>query len=297
MRIFFPSYYNEFKCIAEKCRHSCCVDWEIGVDDDTMKKYNSLKGELGEEIRAKIADEATIGLCPDGRCPFLDAQGLCRIISSLGDEYTSRICREHPRFYHRIGDRVEGGIGLSCEEAARIVLSSNGFAKMIEVERDAEVADESDFDTVIHREYIYSILSSGYSYREKLSKIAERYNIDLSFDQDHWREVFMELEYLDGDMADMFKVGKTEDRPQLQAYLTRFLAYLVFRHVSIAENYDNLRARVGFCLLITAVLENMVAEREVTFGEICNCARLISEEIEYSEDNTAALVFEMECIL
>lgn len=297
MRIFFPSYYNEFKCIAEKCRHSCCVGWEIGVDDDTMKKYNSLKGEFGEEIRAKIADEATIGLCPDGRCPFLDAQGLCRIISSLGNEYTSRICREHPRFYHRVGTRIEGGIGLSCEEAARIVLSSNGFAKMIEVERDAEVADESDFDTLTHREYIYSVLSAGGSYREKISIIAEKYNIDLSFDPDHWREVFMELEYLDGNMADMFAVGKTEERPELQVYLTRFLAYLVFRHVSIADRYDNLRARVGFCLLLTAVLENMAVERETDFAEICESARLISEEIEYSEDNTAALIFEMECIL
>lgn len=297
MRIFFPSYYSDFKCIAEKCRHSCCVGWEIGVDDDTMKKYNSLKGELGEEIRAKIADEATIGLCPDGRCPFLDSQGLCRIISSLGDEYTSRICREHPRFYHRVGTRIEGGIGLSCEEAARIVLSSNGFAKMIEVERDAEVADESDFDTLTHREYIYSVLSAGGSYREKISIIAERYNIDLSFSREYWREVFLSLEYLDGRNTETFSVGKGDERRELQEYFVRFFAYLVFRHVSIADSYDNLRARVGFCLLITAVLENMVAEREVTFGEICNCARLISEEIEYSEENTASLIFEMECIL
>ena len=297
MKVFFPLYYKEFKCIAEKCRHSCCVGWEIGVDDATITKYISLEGELGEEIRSKITDESTVGLCSDGKCPFLDSMGLCRIISSLGEEYTSHICREHPRFYHRIGDRVEGGIGLSCEEAARIIMSSDSFFDFVLTERSVEVADETDFDTVIHREYIYSILSSGYSYREKLSKIAERYNIYLSFDQEHWREVFMELEYLDGDMADMFEVGKTEDRPQLQAYLTRFLAYLVFRHVSIAESYDNLRARVGFCLLLTAVLENMTAERETGFAEICESARMISEEIEYSEDNTAALIFEMECIL
>ena len=297
MTVFFPSYYKEFKCIADRCRHSCCVGWEIGVDDDTMKKYNSLEGELGEEIRSKIKNESTIGLCSDGKCPFLDSVGLCRIISSIGEDYISEICREHPRFYHIVGDRLEGGVGLSCEEAARIILSSDRFAEMIEVERDAEVADESDFDTLTHREYIYSVLSSDLSYREKLSKIAEQYNVDHSFDYEYWRDIFSELEYLKKENADNLTVGKIEKRIENHKYLTRFLAYLVFRHVSVADSFDNLRARVGFCLLLTSVLESMIAERDLTFAEICDCARMISEEIEYSEDNTAALIFEMECIL
>ena len=166
-----------------------------------------------------------------------------------------------------------------------------------EVERDAEAADESDFDTLTHREYIYSVLSSDLSYREKLSKIAEQYNVDHSFDYEYWRDIFSELEYLEKENADNLTVGKIEKRIENHKYLTRFLAYLVFRHVSVADSFDNLRARVGFCLLLTSVLESMIAERDLTFAEICDCARMISEEIEYSEDNTAALIFEMECIL
>ena len=77
--------------------------------------------------------------------------------------------------------------------------------------------------------------------------------------------------------------------------MTRFLAYLVFRHVSVAESQDNLRARVGFCLLLLAIFENMIAEGELTFEEIVESARIVSEEIEYSEDNTASLIFEIEC--
>ena len=54
MSIFFPSYYKDFKCIADKCRHSCCVGWEIDVDDATMEKYKLIEGNMGDDIRAHI---------------------------------------------------------------------------------------------------------------------------------------------------------------------------------------------------------------------------------------------------
>ena len=34
MRIIAPDYYREFHCIADKCRHSCCIGWEIDIDAD-----------------------------------------------------------------------------------------------------------------------------------------------------------------------------------------------------------------------------------------------------------------------
>lgn len=297
MRIFFPSYYNEFKCIAEKCRHSCCVGWEICVDDAAIKRYSTFSDALGEKIRQNITEDSTLRLSDGDRCPFLDCHGLCEIISSLGEDALPEICHQHPRFYHRVVDRLEGGIGMSCEEAARIILSFDAFADFISVDRCAEAADESDFDTLTHREYIYSVLSSDLSYREKLSKISEEYNISPSFDYEYWRDIFSKLEYLREENAESFSVGKQECRIENHKYLTRFLAYLVFRHVSVADSYDNLRARMGFCLLLSSVLENMIAERDLTFADICECARIISEEIEYSEDNTASLIFEMECII
>ena len=33
MRLFAPRYYLDFKCIADKCENSCCVVWEIDVDE------------------------------------------------------------------------------------------------------------------------------------------------------------------------------------------------------------------------------------------------------------------------
>ena len=40
MKYYLPDYYEEFKCIAQKCKHSCCVGWEIDIDDDTLAYYN-----------------------------------------------------------------------------------------------------------------------------------------------------------------------------------------------------------------------------------------------------------------
>ena len=35
MKLYAPGYYKRFACIASKCRHSCCVGWEIDIDPET----------------------------------------------------------------------------------------------------------------------------------------------------------------------------------------------------------------------------------------------------------------------
>ena len=42
MKEVFPNYYKKFKCIKDKCKHNCCIGWEIDIDEDTMDLYNSL---------------------------------------------------------------------------------------------------------------------------------------------------------------------------------------------------------------------------------------------------------------
>lgn len=290
MKLYRPQYCEDFKCIADKCRHSCCIGWEISVDNATFNKYNS----LGREDILCHIHEGQITLCDGGRCPFLCPDGLCRIISELGENYTSQICREHPRFYHRVGDRVEGGIGLSCEEAARIILSSDAYSSFTPCEHTPEIAEETDFDSIPHRDFIYSLLcDKGVSYDKTIDAIEEKYSLKMPIHSAcEWNEILAELEYLDESHREIlvFREGRGEHYDIYR----RFLAYLVFRHVSVAEGYENLRARLGFCLLLTRIFEGLTAESDVSFDCICDLARIISEEIEYSEDNTAELIFEFE---
>ena len=287
MKVYYPFYYNDFKCIADKCRHSCCVGWEISVDEPTLKKYEDL---CNEDILPHI-DDGVIKLCDDGRCPFLCDDGLCIIISRFGEDYTSVICREHPRFYHRTGDRIECGIGASCEEACRLILSSDFYGDFVLKEREVSLSWATDFDAISHREYIYSVLSDGeLTYNEKIELIKEKYSIPEIYTDGEWCEIFDQLEYLDEDHRGIFTLGGVGE---LFDIYCRFLAYLIFRHLSVAENYENLRARLGFCLLVTRLLESFTV-KNVDFNEICDFARIISEEIEYSEDNTDQLIFEFE---
>ena len=31
--------YDDFKCIADKCKFTCCEGWDIGVEVDTYNKW------------------------------------------------------------------------------------------------------------------------------------------------------------------------------------------------------------------------------------------------------------------
>ena len=285
MKIFAPKYYLDFACIADKCSHSCCVGWEIDVDEAARRKYSALRGGYGEEIKKSICgDVPHFALCEGDRCPHLDSRGLCRIICELGEGYLCDICREHPRFYNETARGREVGLGLSCEEACRIILSSDNYAEMTVIGDDGE-ENELFFDSVAEREKIFEILSDRSSpYTERLSIIAKKYDIELA-DID-WTDIINSLEYLEEEHRELF-LGfspNAETSLETEKELERALAYFIYRHASAAENEDEFRAAVGFALFCERLLASIAPN-----DAILDCARIISEEIEYSEDNTDAI--------
>ena len=117
MTIFVPNYYDEFKCIADKCKHNCCIGWEIDVDENTLEKYKKLDKRFGTGILDTICMEDTphFVLCENERCPQLDEKGLCKLISRFGEEALCNICNDHPRFRNYFENFTEMGLGLCCE--------------------------------------------------------------------------------------------------------------------------------------------------------------------------------------
>jgi len=293
MKLYAPKYYKEFKCIADKCCHSCCVGWEIAVDDKTRALYDRLPTDEREEILSHIND-GVICLSCDGQCPFLDEKGLCKIISKYGEEFTSEICREHPRFYNFTGGRAEVGIGASCEEAARIILSSDAYNDMVVM---GEVDDEecSEFDSTDDRRYIYSVLKKeGVSFGEKLRRIKEKYYLsDDLFSAEAVRGYLSELEYLRNEDKELLSVDPIFCGTADSASFERFFAYLVYRHLSASSCFENMRARLCVCIMLLGIYESLLT----TIIDKIECARLISEEIEYSEENIDSLIFNFECEL
>lgn len=90
-----PSIYNDFHCIADRCTFSCCCNWNIVVDDRTMKTYRNdpfiLQG-IDADAGHMRTDEA-------GRCYFLNEQGLCNLVLKYGEEGLCDTCARFPRQY------------------------------------------------------------------------------------------------------------------------------------------------------------------------------------------------------
>ena len=142
MILTFPTFYRDFKCIANRCTDSCCIGWEIDIDSATYDKYRLMPEAFRKNI-AVCDGGAHFVLTKDERCPFLQKDGLCKIILEYSEDMLCDICREHPRFYEWYGNYKDAGVGLCCEEAIRLLLESE---KPLEYET-VETQEISDDDT------------------------------------------------------------------------------------------------------------------------------------------------------
>ncbi len=300
MKLYAPKYYTRFTCIADRCRHSCCIGWEIDVDGDTMQKYAALTAPYAQTIRDSIDTEDTphFRLSTDERCPHLNAQGLCRIILSCGEDYLCDICREHPRFYNDTPYGREVGLGMACEEACRLILSSDDYADMIEVGNAVGEPDGAG-DTTRYREALYTLLADeNVPYPDRLQNIYATAAVSPSLMTDEaWRELLASLEYLDDAHKALF-AGYTSDATTpkgAEKTLERALVYFIYRHCTEAWDEYEYRVSLGLCLFCERLLASMLQNELQT--DAVELARILSEEIEYSEDNTAAIKAALEELL
>lgn len=119
-----PSYYDRFSCIGGACQSTCCASWGIKVDEETYRYYENVPGEFGEYLRKNLEKrdgDVFIRMSSETACPFLDANGLCRIYQTLGEEHMSNICKSFPRVGGICGRVQMLGLDLSCEEVLRLV--------------------------------------------------------------------------------------------------------------------------------------------------------------------------------
>ena len=122
MREIYPPHYAAFHCIAGACPDSCCKEWEIVVDAESVEKYQMVSGELGNRLRQAMitdADGDVIFQEREKRCPFWNAQQLCDIHGGLGEAALCETCRQFPRVTQDYGDFIEYDISPACPEAKR----------------------------------------------------------------------------------------------------------------------------------------------------------------------------------
>ena len=278
MKEVFPNYYKKFKCIADKCKHSCCIGWEIDIDEDTMDLYNSLDGEFAEKIRASIKGEVPHFVLKEGeRCPFLNKSGLCDIILKYGDGAISDICYLHPRFSNFYEDFAETGLGLCCEEAARIILTEQ---EKFNIPLPSEAENVEFFK---ERADVFDILQNrDTTVLKRFEALAEKYHFRFEFSNEELYDFYMSLERLDEPWEDQLEKLKGAEgvsvfeRQDLQIFFEQLACYFVFRHFERG---------IGFALLSCWVLGAICSDCK-NFEQMLDVVRMYSSEIEYSEDNT-----------
>lgn len=163
MKLRYPSYYEQFSCIADRCEDTCCAGWEIDIDDVSYDYYMSMEGAFGEELRRHIKEYETENedvyeshgfvLKEGRRCPFLDDNNLCVIYRELGQEALCDVCTDTPRNYLEYGGDREVALSASCAEAGRLIYGSSEPMRIVEQELEEELDfDESEDELVLAEE-------------------------------------------------------------------------------------------------------------------------------------------------
>ena len=103
-----PNFYDEFHCIADQCSMTCCMQWKIAVDEETVSKWKgtSLDGKKLDASVRKNGREGIIKLDKRGYCPYLK-EGLCRFVTTFGEDMLSETCHTFPREIHEFDELLD----------------------------------------------------------------------------------------------------------------------------------------------------------------------------------------------
>ena len=276
----YPDFYEAFRCTASACRHTCCRGWEIDVDAETAQRYRALPGPLGERLRAAInwsADGASFRLTEDERCPFLRADGLCDLIRAAGTEdILCDVCALHPRFFTEAGGVTLAGVGLSCEEACRLLLSSREPLLFLAEGRAVPLSALAG-GALAPEQLRFSPRTDAAGVRALLDAYARTEPIDA-----RWTA---ELEALRADVPGCARAAEVFLTNYDAAVFDRILHYILYRQLDRLETdgpaalarYAQDAAR--FVFLTAAVT-----------GDLSEALRRWSEQIEYSTENVEILM-------
>lgn len=305
MRVFAPNYYKDFKCIADKCKHNCCIGWEIGIDKNTFELYNSMGGAFGERFKKSIFSDnegCYFILKNDKRCPFLNDNNLCDIILNLGEDKLCDICSDHPRFRNHYSEFAEIGVGMCCEAAAKLILNSEPKTKISQLaENDKELFLTTEEEVFLNfRERVFEILQNReLPVKNRICELLSKCNTDgesLKFAQ--WADVYLSLENLDKNWMRALEITKEnlcKDNfcKELEIPFEQLLIYFVYRHLSDGIYDGMLRERLAFAVLsfnITTEVFGALSEKEILSIQgvelLAEIARMYSSEVEYCEENT-----------
>ncbi len=265
MDIFAPTYYKKFKCSAENCKNNCCIGWEIDIDEDSLSFYKD-KPEIIKHISFEGEPHFILG--ENERCPLLNKNNLCKIINNYGENHLCQICADHPRFRNYYNSRTEIGLGLCCEEAAKLIIDNEFSLIKIDANDNTAFYDSDEELFFAHRNQLF--VMDIYEILELVPDIKiSQLGIFLS-----------SLERLDSKWDELLEClinsGNNLKEIEIIDYIKakNLLNYFIYRHI---YNTD-----IKFCIVCALIILAIN-------NDIYDVARMFSSEIEYSDENIEKL--------
>lgn len=320
MRDIYPDFYREFKCIANRCEDSCCKDWDIDVDSETEKFYNTVNNPLGDKIRSlTYTDEygERVFKSNNGKCPFWNDDMLCDIYIGLGEEHLSRTCANFPRVKIDFGDFRENILSFACPEAARFMLKSDrtsyaDFGGDYELESSEYDEDNMSFLLKARNRSVGLLTNADEPFAYRLADCLE-FNAQVQslldgkepsplaggnadgatafiFDMhkrfeimsDTWKQALDDT----AERADELKISGDFERD-----FEKFALYYIYRYYLEAVNSNDVMysvKRIVCAYFVTGKMDALFAEQGYPLSRMRVLQRY-SKEVEHSYDNTEAL--------
>ena len=309
MKYYEFNYNKKFTCVGSDCKHNCCIGWKIDIDNKTLKKYFNLQ-KFDHKFNQDFFDKNTFKLNKLGRCPFLEDDSLCYVIKKYGEKYLCSTCKAHPRFKNFFSDRVETGLGLYCEESARIILSQKSKMKLELLRQTTTIKKLTTFEKKVlkfRNEVLAVVQNRKLSTCDKIKLLEQKSLIDLTdISYFNWIKIYNSLEKL---LVNEFTFDKlncyknfTDFNNEFEREYEQILSYLTYRHISRAIDNLDLKVRLSFVLLSFKFINQiftLLSQQDTKFSieNLIEACRIYSSEIECSDQNIISLLNTIETLI
>ena len=210
----------------------------------------------------------------------------------MGEDCLCQVCRDHPRFRSFFSNRMEVGIGFTCEEATRIILSSTDKISLIKTskgneEKPLDFTEQKVFE--FRTAFISLIQDRTVPFIKRVENAIKLSNgSGVLSDFNKVKKLFLSFERVENFYKKVKKLTSfTEEiSEELSIYFEHFLVNFAYRHFATA--CDTLEVRgIAISGIISLMLLNsiLVSEKDFSFLSVAELFRQFSTEVEYSNKN------------
>lgn len=250
---------------------------------------------------------------------MLRSDGLCEIALKFGEDSLGYICKMHPRYINEYSNREEYGVGLACEEAARLIMTDEN-PNLYDLKEDvvSETDELAEELIALRKKIIDFVLKNGalgeriagvLRYTEKISPLVANGEYDKAKKVEIKRkpiknersvsnikemlEIFKSLEILDEKWLKMLDNIKLECEAQIVDFdgeLKRIFCYFLYRYFVLYSLDGDMLGAVKLAAVSVILLRGLFSGKSQS--ERIDIAHIYSKEIEYDDENLDSLLFD-----